>query len=187
MRVHFSYALSKLNTVHVRTVLLTYIASVYMNVRIASGETPKSVVANLRTLASNVSPQIVIEQGSNGGFGSTPVSTMSPSDPYFLTLCGVLRGMFREHRTAQEPVFRDALVAPTMLPGNTDTLHFVHLARRVYRTSFFLMWTREQLAAIHGINERVQAENIARGVSGMMELMRTVGTMSKELALAVPV
>ncbi|KNE70524.1 hypothetical protein AMAG_14648 [Allomyces macrogynus ATCC 38327] len=161
-------------------------ASAFMDVRIAAGETADSVTADLRAIAAHVSPQLVIEPWGNRAADPSPVSTMSPNDPYFSALSRVLRGMYRTHRTAQEPAFRDAVVAPTMLMGNTDTRHFVHLARRIYRTSFFLMWTHEQIAGFHGVNERLQAENVARGVSGMMELMRAVGEMPKELATSAP-
>ncbi|KAJ3366351.1 hypothetical protein GGF31_008079 [Allomyces arbusculus] len=162
-------------------------ATAYMDVRIVAGETVASIIADLREVVARVSPQLTITQWGKTTADPSPISTTAKTDPYYSALTRVLHGMYRTHRTAQEPAFGRVVVAPTILSGTTDTRHFPTLARRIYRTSFFFMWTPEQMAGLHGVNERLQAENIARSVSGMMELMRVVGDMPESDAVLVPV
>ncbi|KAJ3357581.1 hypothetical protein GGF32_000932 [Allomyces javanicus] len=161
-------------------------ASAFMDQRVVAGETVDSILADLREFIARVSPQLTIDQWGKTTADPSPISTTAKTDPYYSTLTRFLHGMYRAHRTAQEPAFGRVVVAPTVLSATTDMRRCVTLARRIYRTSLFLVWTREQMAGLHGANERLQAENIARGVSGTMELMSAVGEMPESDPVAVP-
>ncbi|KAL7751764.1 Gly-Xaa carboxypeptidase [Sorochytrium milnesiophthora] len=152
-----------------------------INSRIVPGETVQSVLARLQELVSKATADaaahnmhVTVSVHAGTSIDPSPISP-SGTDPYFTLLASVMRGVLSERiAAAREAPFDDALVAPCLMMANTDTRHFWKVAKRIYRTSFFLVADEERLAGVHGVNERVDAYSIARGAGGLVELWRRV-------------
>ncbi|KAI8511198.1 hypothetical protein Bbelb_102980 [Branchiostoma belcheri] len=61
----------------------------------------------------------------------------------------------------REEIFPDALVAPTTMVGNTDTLHYWNLSSAIYRFNPCVM-TSSDLPRFHGVNERISVKSYER-------------------------
>ena len=74
------------------------------------------------------------------------------------------------HR-AVRAAFPEAIVAPSLVLGATDTRHFITIADNLFR---FLpaRLAREDLKRIHGVDERVSVENYAEFVRFYMRYIR---------------
>jgi carboxypeptidase PM20D1 len=70
--------------------------------------------------------------------------------------------------------FPGVLVAPNLLAGATDTKHYLRLSRNVYRFLPVRMKS-EDLARLHGTNERVGIENYGEMVRFYAQLLRNGG------------
>jgi carboxypeptidase PM20D1 len=68
-------------------------------------------------------------------------------------------------------VFPDAVVAPYLEVGGSDSRLFEDLTPNVFRFMPFRL-SREDLKGIHGTNERLSVESLARAVSFYMRLVR---------------
>jgi carboxypeptidase PM20D1 len=79
----------------------------------------------------------------------------------------------RLHR-AIAATFPDAIVAPSLVAGATDTRHFIGIADNLFR---FLpaRLAREDLKRYHGIDERVAVDNYAEFVRFYMRYLREAG------------
>lgn len=66
-------------------------------------------------------------------------------------------------RTVSE-VLTDAIVTPTLTFGATDPRHFYPLSHDIYRFNP-LRFRPEDLASVHGTNERAQVDDLAKGAT----------------------
>lgn len=73
-------------------------------------------------------------------------------------------------RTIRE-VFPGTVVAPYLVVGGTDSRHFQDLTEHVYRFMPFRV-SREELKGVHGTNERVPVEALAKAVAFYIRLIR---------------
>jgi carboxypeptidase PM20D1 len=94
------------------------------------------------------------------GTPSPPSPVSSTSSESYLTLMRTI--------LALEP---DAIVAPSLVIGATDSRHYVGYARDVYRFLPMLLGP-DDLERIHGKNERVGVHDYARAVAFMTKLIR---------------
>jgi carboxypeptidase PM20D1 len=135
--------------------VLPHRARAVVNFRILPGDT---VAAVLRHVKETVGSGIQVRP--TGGFSSEP----PPQAP--------LDGEpFRLIQTAVAETFPGALVAPNLLAGATDSRHYARLSPNVYR--FHPMRLRnEDLARLHGTNERIGVRNYAEVVRFYAQLMR---------------
>jgi carboxypeptidase PM20D1 len=76
-------------------------------------------------------------------------------------------------RTLAE-TFPNALVAPNLLAGGTDTKHYVRLSRNIFRFMPIRVKS-EDLARIHGTDERIGIENYGEMVRFYAQLLRNGG------------
>jgi carboxypeptidase PM20D1 len=120
-------------------------AAATINVRLLPGDTTASVIDHLRRVIDDPSIVIAISPGSKEE--ASPVSDTS-SDGY--------RALVR----ATRQVFPDALVAPGLLVGSTDTPHYQHLANNSFRF-LPLRMTSDDVPRFHGTNERIAIDNYA--------------------------
>ncbi|HEU5284222.1 MAG TPA: hypothetical protein VFU53_10440, partial [Burkholderiales bacterium] len=72
---------------------------------------------------------------------------------------------------AVEAVFPEALVAPSLLVGATDSRHFTPLADAVFRFRPARTGTAD-VARYHGVDERLAVENYAEFISFYMRYLR---------------
>jgi len=131
-------------------------AKAVVNFRIHPRDTIDSVLARVEeTLGDDR-----IDVAPARGFASEP-SPVSPTDGPAYQLV---------HRTISQ-VIPDAAVAPSLVVGGTDARHYGELTDAVYR---FLPYTigPDDLARIHGTNERIHIEDYERMVQFYMQLIR---------------
>eukprot|EP00003_Mantamonas_plastica_P008315 TRINITY_DN1722_c0_g1_i5.p1 TRINITY_DN1722_c0_g1~~TRINITY_DN1722_c0_g1_i5.p1 ORF type:complete len:290 (+),score=85.63 TRINITY_DN1722_c0_g1_i5:62-871(+) len=133
-----------------------------INFRIRHGETIKSVTDHVRRVIADDRVSIEFDGGSNP-------SAISPTDSVaFQTL----------HRTIRE-YFPDCLVAPYLVVGGTDSKHYEPLTKNIYRFTPAVL-NDNALKKIHGIDEQLSVDDIERGVSFYMQLMRNWDVMKTE-------
>ncbi|XP_019626372.1 PREDICTED: N-fatty-acyl-amino acid synthase/hydrolase PM20D1-like [Branchiostoma belcheri] len=63
-----------------------------------------------------------------------------------------------------QQIFPDALVAPTTMVGNTDTLYYWNLSSAIYRFNPCVM-TSSDLPRFHGVNERISVKSYERAMN----------------------
>lgn len=78
-----------------------------------------------------------------------PVSPYGPEDPGWRLVSNAIH-----HH------FPSTTVAPGVMVANTDTLHYLHLTRRIYRLTPVIM-TKKSLPIIHGDDERIPSSAVA--------------------------
>jgi carboxypeptidase PM20D1 len=130
-------------------------ASAIVNYRILPGETVEGVIERVRSTVGD--PRIQIE-ALPGGRDPSPVSRID-SESYSLLA-----------RTIRE-VFPDAVVAPGLVIGGTDSRHFTDLCESVYRFVPIRVGP-DDLGRIHGVDERVSLVNQAEFVRFYDRLIR---------------
>jgi carboxypeptidase PM20D1 len=114
-------------------------ASAAVNCRVIPGETVQQTVDFVRAAAGN--PELKVEPVP--GFCNEPSSISSVESPAFQLL---------QHSISQ--VFPEAVVAPYLVTGGTDTKHYADLSDAIFRFSPAVM-TSEDLRRIHGRDERI--------------------------------
>ena len=125
-----------------------------INVRILPGDTAEAV--RLRFVKAVDDPRVSIKLNP-GSTEPTPVS--DSSSPGYRTLAGAIQS-----------AYPDVVVAPGLVLALTDSRHYVDVAQNIYR--FGPMRLRpEDLARIHGSNERISVEDYAAAVRFFATLM----------------
>ncbi|MFC1529510.1 M20 family peptidase [Gemmatimonadota bacterium] len=120
-------------------------ARAVVNFRIFPGETVESVTERVERLIDD--PRVLIEQ-----FGSL-VENPSPVSPTDAPAFGILQHTIRQ-------VFSDAVVAPFLVMATTDSRYYRRLSENVYRFQPVRL-RQDDLARIHGTNERISIEGYA--------------------------
>lgn len=129
-----------------------------INVRILPGDTVDAV--RQRFVKAVDDPRVSIELVA-GSTEPTPVSDSGSTG--YRTLAGAI------HST-----YPDVVVAPGLVLALTDSRHYVDIAQNIYR--FGPMRLRpEDLARIHGSNERISVEDYAAAVRFFATLMSAPG------------
>jgi len=81
--------------------------------------------------------------------------------------------------------FPDAIVAPTLTLGATDSKHFGEISDRCYRFHPLVL-KKNELAMIHGKNERVSVKNHINCIQFYAQIMRRMGRGHSSLELDRP-
>jgi carboxypeptidase PM20D1 len=130
-------------------------ARAIVNFRIIPGETPADVLHHVRT---TVDDRRVVTAWNGTPTPPSPISSTSSAS--YLILARTIRAL--------QP---DAIVAPSLVIGATDSRHYAGYARDVYRF-LPLPLGPDDLERIHGKNERVSVHDYARAVAFMTTLVR---------------
>lgn len=139
-------------------------AAAVLNARILPGETTADVLAHLERVVSDERVKIIPLEGL-----SHDPSPLSPVDiPAFATIAATIR-----------EVFPEAIVAPTMMVGTSDAKHYAVVSPNIYRF-IPLVVTEEDLARIHGLNERVRIDEFLRGIGFYYQLIRNADNMPEQ-------
>lgn len=131
-------------------------ARAVINVRILTGETIASVVADTRRTIDD--PRVDIKP--LGGFRSEPSFVSDTTSPSFESLVRTIR-----------QVFPGVLAAPGLVLGSTDSRHYAALTKNIYRFSPIRV-TRVDLDRIHGTDERISVEGYEQVVKFYLQLIR---------------
>jgi carboxypeptidase PM20D1 len=132
-------------------------ARAVVNFRILPGDSIASVTDHVRRVVAD--PRVAVERRALRAWEPSPVSGTAS------------RGFGLVERTIRE-VFPDAVVAPALVLGATDGRHYAGLTGDVYR---FLPQRqgRDELKRYHGTDERIAADNHARGIEFYYRLIHS--------------
>jgi carboxypeptidase PM20D1 len=130
-------------------------ATAGVNVRVMPGDTVDAVLAHLRKVVGDPEVGIrVVERGE--------ASQVSPVDDRFELLA----------RTVAEH-FTDAVVAPYVQTGATDSRHFTRICEHVYRFAPFRM-TAAQRRAVHSYDEHLGVDAFLAGIAWYRSLIESL-------------
>ena len=130
-------------------------ASAVINFRILAGETSEDILAHIRKVVPDERIDIEILPGL-----SEP-APVSPTDVYgFRTILKTIR-----------QVYPEAVVSPTIMLASSDSKHFTVVSDNIYRFAPSIV-TSDDMARIHGIDERVRTEDYLRGITYFYYLIR---------------
>jgi carboxypeptidase PM20D1 len=132
-------------------------ATAVVNFRIAPGDTVESVLDHVRRVVADPRVKVVEARETRE---ASPVSP-TDSDGYRLI-----------ERTIRR-IVPEAIVAPYLLPGGTDSRHFTELTPDVYRFGAMQV-TGDDLRRAHGTNERLAVDVLARMVAFYLQLLLSV-------------
>ncbi len=135
--------------------VLPGVARAVVNFRIMPGESVDSVLAHVRDTIADERVAVSVIPPAN-----EPSPVASLDTPAFEALSQSLR-----------QVFPEAVVAPGLLLGGTDTHHYAAVAEHAYRFIPFL-FREEDLARLHGTDERVSAEAYEKAIQCYAQVIR---------------
>jgi len=114
-----------------------------VNVRILPGDTPEDVLAHIKDAIDDPEIEVV---GESWGEAAAPASAKGPA--------------FQLVAAAVRDVMPEAIVSPGLVPGATDTRHFVGVAKEILR--FVPMQvTMDAVGGAHGRDERIAVAPLA--------------------------
>lgn len=135
--------------------VLPICARAVVNFRVFPGETSESVTERIRGIIDDSRVQVET-------FGSF-VEDPSPISSTEVSAFQILQSTIRQ-------VFPDAVVAPYLLVGATDSRYYRRLTENVYRFQP-LRLRQEDLTRIHGTNERVSIEGYEQSIRFYRQLI----------------
>jgi len=131
--------------------------SATLNIRVAQGETVETVMSTLRRRIADDTIALELLDGSEP-------SPLSPAD----------NEQFRLIARAVAETYPGTVTAPYVMMAATDSRHLHRFAPAVYRFTPLEM-DAAQRASIHGENERVGIDSLARGERFFQSLIRSLG------------
>lgn len=78
---------------------------------------------------------------------------------------------FKTIFTTLRQVYPEAIVAPTMMLGSSDSKYFKEVSKNIYKFAPIIV-NSEDMERIHGLNERNRIENFTRGISFYYQLIK---------------
>lgn len=132
-------------------------ATAQLDVRLLPGEEPQEFLRELRAILADDTLEIEPVTASFRPANSSPADT---------ELFHAIEAVVGKH-------FPGAVVTTRLLSGWTECQVFRQLGSVCYGFSPFLL-TREEVATVHGDNERVSVENVRRGLRVLYEVVEQV-------------
>jgi carboxypeptidase PM20D1 len=132
-------------------------ATAVVNFRIAPGDTVESVLEHVRRVVAD--PRVSVVEARE----TREASPVSPTDSDGYRLI---------ERTIRQ-IVPEAIVAPYLLPGGTDSRHFTGLTPDVYRFGAMRV-TGDDLRRAHGTDERISIESLEQMVAFYLQLLSSV-------------
>ncbi|NKI16456.1 M20/M25/M40 family metallo-hydrolase [Spongiibacter sp. KMU-166] len=136
--------------------VLPITASAVVNFRIIPGETVELVTQRVIDIIDD--PRVSVSP--YGGFGSNPSSVAAPDSAGFNVLSDIVR-----------QVNPNVVVTPRLVVAATDARHFEGVAENSYRFIGIELGP-EEIAGIHGTNERVAVDSYRDAVQVYYQLIR---------------
>jgi carboxypeptidase PM20D1 len=134
-------------------------ATAYVNFRLHSRDTIKSVTEHVRRVIND--DNIEIGMSDNINSEPSPISQIG-AGPY-LWLEEVVND-----------AFPGTIIAPNTVLGGTDSRYFVNVTHDIYRFAPFTL-DASDFSRFHGLNERVSMDNFAHGVQGYHLMLAKAG------------
>lgn len=130
-------------------------ASAVINFRILAGESSEDVLEHIRKVTDD--ERILLEILP----GLKEPALVSPASGFgFESIASTVR-----------QVYPEAVVAPTIMLAASDSRHYSGVSSNIYRFAPIIV-TQEDMARIHGVNERVRVDDFLRGITYYYHLIR---------------
>lgn len=129
-----------------------------VNFRLLPGDTRESVLQHIKSKINDPSVEV---SALNFSSEAAPVSSTSSSSYQLI------------NRTMRS-LFPGTIVAPGLMLGATDSRHYLDFGASIYRFSP-LRARQEDLARLHGVNERISTANLVDMVRFYHEIVRSGG------------
>jgi carboxypeptidase PM20D1 len=133
-------------------------ARAHINCRLLPGDSIEDVAAHFRRVINDERVAVIVPPDGNA---ASPVSPTESS-------------AFTSLRRTIKQTFGDIPVTPYLMLGASDSRHYVRLCDHVYRFEPVLM-AQADLDRIHGIDERISVDAMARMVQFYMQIMQHWG------------
>jgi carboxypeptidase PM20D1 len=130
-------------------------ASAVINFRILAGETSEDVIAHITKVVDDPRVEVVTLPGLR-----EPAAVSSVDVYGFRVILKTIR-----------QVYPDAVVAPTMMLASSDSRHYSEVSNNIYRFAPIIV-TSDDMARIHGVDERVKIADFLKGVTYYYYLIR---------------
>ncbi len=132
-------------------------ATATVNFRILHGESAEGVRRHVERIVDDMPIEIAVSKTS-----AEPSAVSATDSPAFSLLHRVVRGLYP-----------DAVVAPYLVVGATDSRHYAHIAENTYHFRPLLL-RAEDVDRIHGMDERISLQDLTRGIAFFVHLMRAL-------------
>jgi carboxypeptidase PM20D1 len=129
-------------------------AEAKINFRLLPGDTPEMVVRYVQGLIDDPVIEITYDSWNR----AAPMADIQGSGFAVIT-------------EATLAVYPEVIVTPSLLPGATDTRHYIDLAENHYRYHGVMMNT-EQSTGIHGTNEYISVESFDKSILIARQMIR---------------
>lgn len=133
-----------------------------VNFRILPGDTVQSVLDHVKDVVAD--PRVLVKPIDNSG-------SQDPSP-----VSDVLGPGYKSIEKTVRQIFPEAIVAPSLVLGATDSRHYQGIADAVYRFSPQRM-KDEDRARFHGTNERVSVKNFGECVRFYAQLVKNTDSL----------
>ena len=130
------------------------VAKMTSNHRIIPGETVESVVEHIKKAVNDDKVNVSVINGNNP-------SVISRTD------CEA----YEKVRSTVAQTWTEAIVSPYLMVAGSDSRHWGEISDKVYRFSAMAL-SKEERAMIHGNNERIPVETIAKTVEFFIRMMK---------------
>jgi len=130
-------------------------AKAVINFRILPGDTISSVVNHIKKTVNNSQIKIKVLDGAS-----------NPSDVSSISTTG-----FKIIQKSIAEIFSPVIIAPSLVIGASDSRHYAVVTKNIYKF-LPLMVTKDDLARIHGTNERISFANYEKVVKFYIQLIR---------------
>ena len=130
------------------------VAKMTSNHRIIPGETVESVVEHIKKAVNDEKVKVSVINGNNP-------SVISRTD------CEA----YEKVRSTVAQTWTEAIVSPYLMVAGSDSRHWGEISDKVYRFSAMAL-SKEERAMIHGNNERIPVETIAKTVEFFIRMMK---------------
>jgi len=124
--------------------VLPVLARAVVNVRIRPGESVEGVLSRMRKVVREAGVKVALEHAHNA---SEPVGESDIQNRTFHVIAESIRNVFPE-----------AVVAPFPVTVTTDSKHYRHVTKNIYRFVPLVLDSSE-LGRIHGVDERISITN----------------------------
>lgn len=137
-------------------------ARAVINFRLLPGSGTEALIKRVETIVAD--PRVKIAPVGTSRSEPSPVSSVESE-------------AFRRLHRSVKAIFPEAVVAPSLVLGATDSRHFASIADNVFRFKPVRL-KREDLKRFHGIDERISVENYAESVRFYMRYLRDAAGQS---------
>jgi carboxypeptidase PM20D1 len=140
--------------------MIPTIAEAVVNFRMIPGETSEDVIQHVHRVISDDRVKVNIVGYAQE---ASPVSPINSS------------GFDIIHTTIKQ-VFPEVVVNPMLMLGASDGRHFTGVSSSIYRF-IPVTFTQEDLARVHGLNERISIEDFMKAIGFYYQLILNINSI----------